>query len=152
MQRITISLDESTAAAIDAFMTRHGYSNRSEAVRDLVRDSLVRIDAENAEMCVAAISYVYRYDGRDLAMRLDRAQHDHHDLSLSSMRTRLDHRHCMEVTFLKGRTEAVKKLADTILAERGVRFGQMNLVPVRIESIRHSHGEGPSHEHHTPAI
>jgi CopG family transcriptional regulator, nickel-responsive regulator len=152
VQRITISLDESTAAAIDSFMERHGYSNRSEAVRDLVRDSLVRADAEKAEYCVAAVSYVYRYDGRDLAMRLDRAQHEHHDLSISSMRTRLDHQHCMEVTFLRGRTEAVKKLADTILAERGVRFGQVNLVPVRNASGRHSHGGGQAHEHHTPAI
>jgi CopG family nickel-responsive transcriptional regulator len=152
VQRLTISLDDSIAAAIDAFMERHAYSNRSEAIRDLVRDALARVSAARSETCVAAISYVYRYDGRDLATRLDRAQHEHHDLSISSMRTRLDHQHCMEVTFLRGRTEAVRKLADSILAERGVRFGHVNLVPVRSAPDRHSHGDGQSHEHHTPAL
>jgi CopG family transcriptional regulator, nickel-responsive regulator len=152
VQRFTISLDDSIADAIDKYMVRHGYSNRSEAIRDLVRDGLVRSAADDAEFCVAAVSYVYRYDGRDLAMRLDRAQHEHHDLSISSMRTRLDHQHCMEVTFLRGKTEAVRKLADSVLAERGVRFGQINLVPVRSATNRHSHGGGQTHVHHTPAI
>ena len=73
MQRLTISLDDNIAAAIDAFMERQGYSNRSEAIRDLVRDSLVRSEAggTSTHRCVAAVSYVYDYDGRDLAMRLD---------------------------------------------------------------------------------
>jgi CopG family nickel-responsive transcriptional regulator len=102
---------------------------------------------------VAAVSYVYDYDGRDLAMRLDRAQHDHHDLTISSMRTRLDHRHCMEITLLKGETSAVRKLAENVIAERGVRFGHINLVPVRIDVESHSHGgEGHAHTHSTPVL
>jgi CopG family nickel-responsive transcriptional regulator len=69
------------------------------------------------------------------------------------MRTRLDHRHCMEVTMLKGHTSAVQKLAETLVAERGVRFGQINLVPIRAESEHHSHGEhGHTHTHSTPAL
>ncbi|MDB5572336.1 MAG: nikR [Hyphomicrobiales bacterium] len=155
MQRLTISLDDSIAEAIDVFMVAKGYSNRSEAIRDLVRDSLVR-DKDAAPLtkeCVAAVSYVYDYDGRDLAMRLDRAQHEHHDLTIASTRTRLDHRHCMEVTMLKGDTEAVRKLAETVIAERGVRFGQINLVPIRTDAHHHSHGDhGHSHTHSTPVL
>jgi CopG family nickel-responsive transcriptional regulator len=155
MQRLTISLDDSIATAIDDFMARNGYNNRSEAIRDLVRNALVRSDDDSAktENCVAALSYVYDYDGRDLAMRLDKAQHDHHDLTISSMRTRLDHRHCMEVTLLKGPTADVRKLAESTMAERGVRFGQINLVPVTSDGHRHSHGgHGHDHDHSTPAL
>jgi CopG family nickel-responsive transcriptional regulator len=154
MQRLTISLDDGIAQAIDEFMEARGYSNRSEAIRDLVRDSLVRSQgAPLTSSCVAAVSYVYDYDGRDLALRLDRAQHDHHDLTISSMRTRLDHRHCMEITLLKGETSAVRKLAETVIAERGVRFGQINLVPVRVDAEHHSHGDdGHVHAHSTPVL
>ncbi len=155
MQRLTISLDDNIAEAIDQFMAEKGYNNRSEAIRDLVRDSLLRMKREQplTHDCVAAVSYVYDYDGRDLAMRLDRAQHEHHDITIATMRTRLDHRHCMEVTMLKGHTSAVQKLAETLVAERGVRFGQINLVPIRAESGHHSHGEhGHTHTHSTPAL
>lgn len=154
MQRLTISLDDSIADAIDRFMEAKGYSNRSEAIRDLVRDSLSRAngDAALTHDCVAAVSYVYDYDGRDLALRLDRAQHEHHDLTIATMRTRLDHRHCMEVTMLKGHTHAVRKLAEAIVAERGVRFGQINIVPIR-SADQHSHGEhGRPHAHSTPVL
>lgn len=155
MQRVTISLDDSMAEAIDEYMARSGYSNRSEAIRDMVRDSIVRAQDQplQSENCIAAVSYVYDFDGRDLAGRLDRTQHEHHDLTISSMRTRLDHHHCMEVTLLKGKTGAVRKLAETTLAERGVRFGQLNLVPIRSDSHEHSHGkDGDTHSHSTPVL
>ncbi len=155
MQRVTISLDDSIAEAIDDYMAHSGYKNRSEAIRDMVRDTLVRAQEQTLQSknCVAAVSYVYDIEGRDLASRLDRSQHEHHDLTISSMRTRLDHHHCMEVTLFKGRTDAVRKLAETTLAERGVRFGQINLVPIRSDGHRHSHGDdGTSHEHATPVL
>lgn len=155
MQRLTISLDDNMAAAIDTFMENRGYSNRSEAIRDLVRDGLLRAADEGptSQQCVAAVSYVYNFDGRDLALRLDRAQHEHHDLTIATMRTRLDHRHCMEVTLLRGRTQAVRNLGEAMVAERGVHFGQINLVPIRSDGIRHQHDkEGHSHEHETPIL
>lgn len=155
MQRLTISLDDNMAAAIDAFMAARGYDNRSEAIRDLVRDGLVRAsgDGQAGQQCVAAVSYVYNYDGRDLALRLDRAQHEHHDLTISTMRTRLDHRHCMEVTLLRGETHAVRHLGEAMIAERGVHFGHINLVPIRTDGVPHRHGaEGHSHEHGSPIL
>ena len=156
MQRLTISLDDAMAEEIDAFMLKKGYSNRSEAMRDLVRDALVRTAATGVTTpnCIAAVSYVYDYDGRDLALRLERAQHEHHDLTISSMRTRLDHRHCMEVTLFRGPTERVRPLAEKMIAEKGVRFGQINLVPIRADAGHsHSHGDGSHHHHHdTPAL
>jgi CopG family nickel-responsive transcriptional regulator len=155
MHRITMSLDDSMAAEIDAFMTAKGYSSRSEAMRDLVRDALLRSSANSVttQNCIAAVSYVYDFDGRDLALRLERAQHEHHDITISSMRTRLDHRHCMEVTLFRGATARVQQLAESMIAERGVRFGQINLVPIRMDTSHHSHGEDGSHHHHdTPVL
>jgi CopG family transcriptional regulator, nickel-responsive regulator len=154
MQRLTISLDDNIASEIDAFMARSGYNNRSEAIRDLVREALVRNQSPQiADYCVAAVSYVYDYDGRDLSSRLDRVHHEHHDLTISTMRTRLDHRHCMEVTFFKGPTAKVRQLAEATIAERGVRFGHINLVPVRSEGPQHSHGDhGHTHHHDTPLL
>ena len=155
MHRLTISLDDSMAAEIDAFMMAKGYSSRSEAMRDLVRDALVRSNAAVVATanCVAAVSYVYDYDGRDLAVRLERAQHEHHDITTASMRTRLDHRHCMEVTLFRGATSRVQQLAESMIAEKGVRFGQINLVPIRTDSSHHSHGDdGHHHRHDTPVL
>ncbi len=155
MHRLTISLDDSMAAEIDAFMTAKGYSSRSEAMRDLVRDALLRSSANSvsAPDCIAAVSYVYDYDGRDLALRLERAQHEHHDITIASMRTRLDHRHCMEITLFRGATQRVQQLAESMIAEKGVRFGQINLVPIRADSSHHSHGDDGRHHHHdTPVL
>jgi|APCry1669190156_1035279.scaffolds.fasta_scaffold10460_4 CopG family nickel-responsive transcriptional regulator len=154
VQRLTISLDDNIATEIDAFMARSGYNNRSEAIRDLVREALVRNqNTQIADYCVAAVSYVYDYDGRDLSARLGRAHHEHHDLTISTMRTQLDHHHCMEVTFFKGPTAKVRQLAEATIAERGVRFGQINLVPVRSEGPSHSHDDhSHSHHHNTPLL
>jgi CopG family nickel-responsive transcriptional regulator len=155
MQRLTISLDDSMAEAIDTFMARNGYSNRSEAMRDLIRDALApgMKSGVETEECVAAISYVFNYDGRDLALRLERAQHARHDIAISSMRTRLDHKHCLEVALLRGPTGDVRALGQLILAEKGVRYGQINLVPVKAESAGHRHGDqGHFHRHGTPAL
>ena len=69
------------------------------------------------------------------------------------MRARLDHRHCMEVTLLKGPTVDVRRLAEATIAERGVRFGQINVVPLAPGGHRHSHGgHGHDHDHATPAL
>ena len=128
MPRFTISFGNNMAATIDTFMAERGYSTRSEAIRDLVRDGLVRSAGHGSmsQKCVAAVSYVYDYRKRDLAMRLDQLQHEHHDLTIATMRTRLDHRHSMELTLLRGTAQTVRRLGEAMIAERGVHFGQIN--------------------------
>ena len=132
MHRLTISLDESLAEAFDAFTARHGYQNRSEAVRDLIRDRLEqeRLREPDSQFCIASVSYVYNHHERELASRLAGLQHAHHDLSLSTMHVHLDHDECMETVILRGRVEAVRAFADALIAERGVRHGKVNVVPV----------------------
>jgi CopG family nickel-responsive transcriptional regulator len=132
MQRLTMSLDDNTAAALDAFMAGRGYSNRSEAVRDLLRAGLRDAAAEHDPSlpCVAAVSYVYDHHERDLGRRLTDAQHEHHDLGVTTLHIHLDHHLCVEVALLRGPGAEVRRFAEALVRERGVRLGGVNVMPV----------------------
>jgi CopG family nickel-responsive transcriptional regulator len=152
MDRFTISLDESLAAAFDELIKSRGYATRSEAVRDILRTHLQqnREQRNSKGSCVANLSYVYNHHERELAERLAVLQHAHHDLTISTMHAHLDHDQCLETVMLKGPVEHVRQFAQTIIAERGVRHGQLNLVSVEL-SKSHSHG-GTVHRHLTPHV
>lgn len=132
MERFTISLDERLAGQFDAWMAQRQYANRSEAVRDLLRAELGKAPPGGAagKHCVACLSYVFNHHERDLAERLTALQHDHHDLTISSMHAHLDHDHCLETVILRGQTALVSAFADAICAERGVHHGKLNLISV----------------------
>lgn len=144
MERFTISLDEKLAAEFDRLIRERGYLNRSEAVRDLLRGKLdsLRLQEQQAPFCVASLSYVYNHHERDLAERLTGLQHDQHDLVVASTHVHLDHENCLETVILRGKTEVVRRFADALIAERGVRHGQINLVPVDVDA-----GHGHTHSH-----
>jgi CopG family nickel-responsive transcriptional regulator len=132
MQRVTISIDEALAETFDGLVKDQGYQNRSEAVRDVVRKAIEasRLEVADGEGCIANLSYVCDHRTRDIAARLARIAHDHHDLIVSSNQVPLDHESSFVSTFLKGPISAVRKLSDHIRAERGVRFGAVNVVSV----------------------
>ncbi|HLG80412.1 MAG TPA: nickel-responsive transcriptional regulator NikR [Bradyrhizobium sp.] len=149
MRRITITLDDDLMAELDRIIALRGYQNRSEAVRDLARAGIRQAAEETGSSrdCVAALIYVYDHEARELSKRLTRSFHEHHDLSLAAMHVHLDHDSCMEVSVLKGKTEAIQNLADHVIAERGVRHGRLVTVPVDLESQTHAHGAEPGHRH-----
>lgn len=142
MERFTISLDTPLAEAFDRLIRTKGYLNRSEAVRDLLRQQLGehQLQHDAAPYCIAALSYIYNHHERELAERLTALQHRQHDLTLSTMHAHLDHDNCMETVFLRGPTPAVREFANALLAERGVRHGMLNLVPADLEHL-------PPHQH-----
>ncbi|QIB34500.1 nickel-responsive transcriptional regulator NikR [Ancylobacter pratisalsi] len=131
MQRVTLTLDDALLAAVDAHAERHGYANRSEAVRDALRRALAAAaePAAEPERCCATLSYVYEHEKRELSRRLARVQHGHHDLAVASLHVHLDHDTCLEVAVLRGPTEAVRRLADAVTTQRGVRFGHLHMLP-----------------------
>lgn len=141
IERFTISLDRRLAAEFDALIRARGYVNRSEAVRDLLRQRIERerLARDAAPYCVGCLSYVYDHQERDLAERLTALAHAHHDLVISATHAHLDHASCMETVILRGRTGAVRAFADAVIAERGVRHGSLNLVPVEAGAARHGH-------------
>ncbi len=146
MQRVTISLEPALALEFDRYVQARRCQNRSEAMRDLVREAVGerRVELLPAAACIANLSYVYNHGVRSLAKRLMSMQHEHHDLVISNTRVHLDHDHCMETLILKGSAKEVQALADAIRAERGVRFGSINLIPVeRNDHHHHTH----SHRH-----
>ncbi|MFV3332330.1 nickel-responsive transcriptional regulator NikR [Pseudomonas sp. NY15437] len=142
MQRLTISLDDKLADALDQMIRAQGYGNRSEALRDILRrhveQSRVREDAESLH-CVANLSYVYGHHARTLAERVMTLQHAHHDLTIASQHVHLDHDHCLESLMLKGPVQQVRAFAERLSAERGVRHGQLNLIPVAASHTEHAH-------------
>lgn len=149
MERITISLDESLAREFDALIERRGYQNRSEAVRDLLREYLeasraAETRAAGNPQCVANLSYVYNHHARDLAERLTGLQHDHHDLTVATMHAHLDHEHCIESLILRGPTTRVRAFADLMTAERGVSHGLLNVVSVEVATRTHAHDYRPA--------
>jgi CopG family nickel-responsive transcriptional regulator len=148
MQRLTITVDDELMAEIDHLVASRGYQNRSEAIRDLARAGLQQaaLDAGETQDCVAALVYVYDHAARELSKRLTRAFHDHHKLSLASLHVHLDHDSCMEVNVLRGRSDEVQQLAQHVVAERGVRYGQVVLMaaPAR-EGAETRHGTSHSH-------
>jgi len=152
MQRLTISIDDELALAFDQYIHRHGYENRSEAMRDLIRDKLDehRQHDQAGGHCVASLSFVFDHHQRALAERLANKQHAHHDLTVAAMHVHLDHENCLETIVLQGDINEVRQFAAAITAEPGVKHGNLNLVTVETGD-RHSHGKhGSSHRHLKP--
>lgn len=150
MDRFTISLGQELAEAFDAHIKQRGYATRSEAVRDILRELLQRRDQarDSNGFCVASLSYVYNHHERQLAERLAVLHHAHHELTTATMHVHLDHDQCLETVSLKGPAKAVRQFAEQVIAEKGVRHGQMNLVSVEL-SEAHRHG-GSTHRHLRP--
>jgi CopG family transcriptional regulator, nickel-responsive regulator len=148
MERFTISLSDSLAADFDSWLQAHGYTNRSEGVRDLLRKviSTERINQNQAEHAIATISYVYNHHERSLAERLTDLQHSAHDLVISSTHVHLDHDNCLESLFLRGSTKIIQDFAQMLSAEPGVRHSVINLIPAQIHEEGHNHHD---HNHHT---
>ena len=136
MERVTITLDEQLMRELDGFMRARGYENRSEAIRDLARAGLRDADLDGPDAgkdCIAAVVYVYDHEVRELAKKLTRSFHHHHELSLATLHVHLDHDSCMEVSVLRGPRKQVRHFAEHLIAERGVRHGRVIPVPVAPE-------------------
>jgi CopG family nickel-responsive transcriptional regulator len=146
-ERFTISLDARLAREFDSLIRARGYQNRSEAVRDILRQQLEtqRLRSDQAPFCVGSLSYIYNHHERELAERLTAYQHQHHDLVVSTMHAHLDHENCIENVILRGRTQLVRRFADTLMAQPGVRHGSLNLVPTDVEAGGHDHPHLHSH-------
>jgi CopG family nickel-responsive transcriptional regulator len=151
MERLTISLDDRLSKQFEAVMHKRGYFNRSEAIRDLIRDMVesVRLEEHVEGHCMATLSYIYNHHERELASSLTSTQHDHHNLTLSTMHVHMDHDNCLEVTILRGTIRDVTDFANLVTATPGVRHGKLHLLPVDIVQEQHSPGSEP-HVHSNP--
>jgi CopG family nickel-responsive transcriptional regulator len=122
--RFGVSLDEHLLAQFDRVIARKGYTNRSEAIRDLIRESLVREQWElGSDEVVGTLTLVYNHEVRDLTDKLTDLQHAHYKAIVSALHVHLDPHHCLEVLVLRGKAKELKSVADRLIGTRGVRHG-----------------------------
>ena len=126
--RFGVSLDSDLLERFDALCAQRGYETRSEAIRDLLRSTLVEQEWEDSGKDIAAtLTLVYDHHKSDLAQKVTNAQHDAHHLIITTLHVHLDHDNCMEVLVLKGPGAEVRALAERLIATKGVMFGKLSL-------------------------
>ncbi|MDO9289035.1 MAG: nickel-responsive transcriptional regulator NikR [Thermodesulfovibrionales bacterium] len=126
--RFGISLENALLERFDTLIKKKGYANRSEAIRDLIRDSLVmeEWEAGNVET-VGTITLVYSHHTRDLADTLTDLQHHYHTAIISAMHIHLDEHNCLEVLVVKGKGKDIRKISDRLIGTKGVKHGKLTV-------------------------
>jgi CopG family transcriptional regulator, nickel-responsive regulator len=125
--RFGISLDHHLLDDFDRLIERKNYTNRSEALRDLIRDNLVGQEWDENKETVGTITIVYDHHVHALTEKLTDIQHRFHRLVLSAMHVHLDHDHCVEVLVVRGKGADIKKVADTLIGTKGVKHGKLTM-------------------------
>ncbi len=126
--RFGVSLDSALLERFDSLIEKKGYSNRSEAIRDLIRDALVTEEWQSAAAeTVGAITIVYSHDKRELTDTLTDLQHRYYDSIISSLHIHLDRHNCLEVIVVRGRAGDIKAIADRLIGTKGVKHGKLSV-------------------------
>jgi len=128
LARIGIALSEDLLQEFDKLIERRGYTNRSEAFRDLVRNELVNEISGSADAEIyGTITLVYDHHARLLSEKLTDLQHQYYAAIMSSVHVHLDHDNCLEVILVRGKSSRVKALANALIATKGVKHGRFTL-------------------------
>ena len=128
LSRIGVAIDSDLLQKFDRLISQRGYSNRSEAFRDLIRDELVEKAWESPNSpVVGTVTLVYNHHVRMLNEKLTDIQHDFHRSILSTLHVHLDHDNCLEVLVVRGKSSEVRKVADALISTKGVKHGRLTL-------------------------
>ncbi|HLP76320.1 MAG TPA: nickel-responsive transcriptional regulator NikR [Candidatus Paceibacterota bacterium] len=126
--RFSVSLPASLARELDRMAAEKSYDNRSLAVADMIRANLVEHRQQKADADIAgSITLVYDHHRHHLQDLLTDLQHDHREVILSSLHVHLDHDNCLEVLAVRGKAAQIKKLADEMIAAKGVKHGKLTI-------------------------
>ncbi len=124
--RFSVSMDEELLGKFDQLTKRREYENRSESLRDIIRDALVKEEWKQNEEIVGTITLVYDHHKRELMQQLTSIQHDLLGSVLSTLHVHLDHHNCLEVIVVRGRAKQVQKLTNRLLKIKGVKHGKLS--------------------------
>ena len=128
LTRFGVSIPNTLLKDFDRLIGQKGYQNRSEAIRDLIRDSLVKEEwREGKQEMVGTVALVYSHHTRELSRLLTRMQHDHYKTILSTLHIHLDEHNCLEVLVVKGKGGDIKSISDRLIGIRGVKHGKLSL-------------------------
>jgi CopG family nickel-responsive transcriptional regulator len=126
LARTGVAIDADLLAQFDRLIAKQGYTNRSEAFRDLIRDRLVNAAVEApVAVVVGTITLIYDHHSRLLPEKLTELQHRHHDVIIATTHAHLDHNTCLEVIVVKGQSKQVQKLGNLLIGTKGVRHGKL---------------------------
>jgi len=128
LSRIGVAIDSELLDKFDRLIEQRGYTNRSEAFRDLIRDELVERAWESPDSpVVGTVTLVYDHHVRLLNEKLTDMQHDHYHQVLSTLHVHLDHDNCLEVLVVKGKAGEVRRIADALISTKGVKHGRLTI-------------------------
>jgi len=149
LSRIGIALDSDLLKRFDRYISVRGYTNRSEAFRDLIRDRLISEQAAVPDSTVVGtVTLIYDHHASALPEKLMELQHRNHDLVVSTSHAHLDHDSCLEVLIVHGRSARVEQFADRMIGLKGVQHGRLVMtVPAHALEHRHENVHKSGHKH-----
>ena len=149
LSRIGIALDSDLLKRFDRHIGLRGYTNRSEAFRDLIRDRLISEQAAlPGATVVGTVTLIYDHHASGLPEKLMDLQHEHHDLVVSTSHAHLDHDSCLEVLIVHGKSAQVEQFADRMIGLKGVQHGRLVMtVPAHAIEQPHQNGHKPNPKH-----
>lgn len=128
LSRIGIALDSGLLKQFDKLIAKRGYTNRSEAFRDMIREDLIEQASEKPDNpVVGTVTLIYDHHVRMLNEKLTGMQHDHFHQVLSTLHVHLDHHNCLEVIVVRGKAREVKSIADQLISTKGVKHGRLTI-------------------------
>ncbi|MGI1690480.1 nickel-responsive transcriptional regulator NikR [Thermoanaerobacter uzonensis] len=124
--RFGVSMESKLLYQFDELIKRKNYNNRSESIRDLIRDFIVenQWEAEDVET-IGTITYVFNHEVREISDKLTDIQHKHYQNIISTMHVHLDKHNCLEIMVVKGTAKEITKIADEIISTKGVKHGKL---------------------------
>ncbi|HID93825.1 MAG TPA: nickel-responsive transcriptional regulator NikR [bacterium (Candidatus Stahlbacteria)] len=126
--RFGVSMSSALLKSFDELLAKMGYSSRSEAIRDIIRNRLVEEEwKETDRETVGTITLVYNHEIRELTELLTSLQHQYYKQIISTMHIHLDEHNCLEVLVVKGKSSEIKKIADRLISTRGVKHGKLTM-------------------------
>ena len=147
LSRIGIALDSELLKRFDRSIARRGYTNRTEAFRDLIRDRLVTEQTAAPDaIVVGTVTLIYDHHASGITEKLTEVQHEHHELVVSTSHAHLDHDSCLEVLIVHGKSAKVEQFADLLIGLKGVQHGRL-VMTVPAHAIEHTHEHGHKHSH-----
>jgi len=145
LSRIGIAIDSELLKRFDRSIQQSGYTNRSEAFRDMIRDRLVAEQTASPDaIVVGTVTLIYDHHAFGVGEKLTDLQHEHHHLVVSTSHAHLDHDSCLEVLIVHGKAADIEQLADRLIGLKGVQHGRLvKTVPAHALDA----GKKPAHKH-----
>lgn len=127
LKRFTVSMEDNLLDDFDGYIKDRHYQNRSEALRDLIRERIIEKEWQAEKEVMGVISLVYDHHQHQLQEKVTELQHNSHQQIVSTTHVHMDHHNCLEVIIVRGKAGEIRELANSLMALRGVRNGNLSM-------------------------